>query len=428
MNHGENLAFTITPNTGYSITSVAVDGVSQGTISSYTFNNVSANHTISATFTAHVYTISASAGSGGTISPSGNVTVSYGGSQTFVIIPNSGYAISDVLVDGVSQGVVGIYAFGNVTAHHTISARFSQITYTIQASAETGGTISPSGAVTVGQGAQQTFTITANSGYVVSDVLVDGSSIGAVSAYTFTNVSSSHVISARFVQGYTLGVTTTGTGTGSVTPSPTATSYPPGTKVTLRAEKDISSVFAGFSGDCTTTRTSCTIIMNKNAAVTAAFKLKTFKVKTTVVGNGTVSLTEPVSVEDGKATKNETMKKLVNQSKHENNIDYGDQILYTFVPESGNYIKNVTVDGKIHGPVESLTFTDIKRNHRVKVKFESEEKSKLNKNVQLVRHQIFLRDKDGPDEQQNLNDLSDDVDDDDPIEPSLTKHFTSLTK
>ena len=428
VNHGENLAFTITPNTGYSITSVAVDGVSQGAISSYTFNNVSANHTISATFTAHVYTISASAGSGGTISPSGNVTVSYGGSQTFVIIPNSGYAISDVLVDGVSQGFVGIYAFGNVTAHHTISARFSQITYTIQASAETGGTISPSGAVTVGQGAQQTFTITANSGYVVSDVLVDGSSIGAVSAYTFTNVSSSHVISARFVQGYTLGVTTTGTGTGSVTPSPTATSYPPGTKVTLRAEKDISSVFAGFSGDCTTTRTSCTIIMNKNAAVTAAFKLKTFKVKTTVVGNGTVSLTEPVSVEDGKATKNETMKKLVNQSKHENNIDYGDQILYTFVPESGNYIKNVTVDGKIHGPVESLTFTDIKRNHRVKVKFESEEKSKLNKNVQLVRHQIFLRDNDGPDEQQNLNDLSDDVDDDDPIEPSLTKHFTSLTK
>jgi hypothetical protein len=428
VNHGENLAFTITPNTGYSITSVAVDGVSQGAISSYTLNNISANHTISATFTAHVYTISASAGSGGTISPSGNVTVSYGGSQTFVIIPNSGYAISDVLVDGVSQGFVGIYAFGNVTAHHTISARFSQITYTIQASAETGGTISPSGSVTVAQGSNQIFTITPDSGYTIADVLVNGSSVGAISSYTFTNVSSSHAISASFVQGYTLMVTTTGTGTGSVTPSPTATSYPPGTKVTMRAEKDISSVFEGFSGDCTTTKTSCTIIMNKNAAVTAAFKLKTFKVKTTVVGNGTASLTEPVSVEDGKATKNETMKKLVNQSKQETNIDYGDQILYTFVPEPGNYIKNVTVDGKIHGPVESLTFTDIKRNHMVKVKFESEEKSKLNKNVRLVRHQIFLRDKDGSDELQNLNDLSDDVDDDDPIEPSLTSHFTSLTK
>ena len=262
---------------------------------SFTFNNVTANHTISATFTANSYTISASAGVGGTISPSGNVTVSHGSNQTFTISPTGGYAIANVMVDGVSQGAVSSYTFSNVTANHSISASFSQITYTINASASAGGTISPSGSVTVAQGANQVFTITPGSGYTIADVLVDGSSVGAVSSYTFTNVSSSHTISASFVEGYTLMVTTTGTGIGEVTPNPAATVYPSGTKVTLRAEKDVSSTFDGFSGDCTSIRTSCTITMNKHAVVTAAFKLKSLKVKTTVIGSGTVSLDEPIS-------------------------------------------------------------------------------------------------------------------------------------
>jgi hypothetical protein len=338
--------------------------------------------------------------------------VSYGGAQTFTILPNTGYAISDVLVDGVSQGTIGIYPFGNVTGNHTISAHFSPINFTIQASAEMGGTITPSGAVIVGQGAQQTFTITPNSGYVVSDVLVDGSSIGAVTTYTFPNINSSHTITARFMQGYTLAITITGTGSGTVNPTPKATAYPPGTKVTLKAIKDDSSTFAGFSGDCTTTRTSCTITMNKNASVAAAFKLKTFKVRTTVVGSGTVTLSEPVSVKDGTTTKTETtQKQQLNQSKHETTIDYGDQVAYTFVPEPGNFVKNVTVDGKAHGPVESLTFADVKRNHAIKVKFESEENARLSKNAPMLKQKVFLRDIDESNEPQSLHGSFNDVDD-----------------
>jgi hypothetical protein len=50
VNHGANQTFTITPNTGYNIKSVVVDGVSQGPIASYTFTNVTSNHSISASF------------------------------------------------------------------------------------------------------------------------------------------------------------------------------------------------------------------------------------------------------------------------------------------------------------------------------------------------------------------------------------------
>lgn len=66
--------------------------------------------------------VTASAGSGGSISPSGSVSVAYGGSQTFTITPNPGYRVRDVLVDGVSVGAVKSYTFSNVQAAHTIEA------------------------------------------------------------------------------------------------------------------------------------------------------------------------------------------------------------------------------------------------------------------------------------------------------------------
>jgi hypothetical protein len=70
------------------------------------------------------YTITATAGAGGIISPSGAVSVSDGGSRTFTITPNEGYQLSDVLVDGVSIGAVGTYTFTNVEQDHTIQANF----------------------------------------------------------------------------------------------------------------------------------------------------------------------------------------------------------------------------------------------------------------------------------------------------------------
>ena len=73
-------------------------------------------------------------------------------------------------------------------------------TFTITASAGTGGSISPSGSVSVAEGSNKVFTITPNSGYHIDDVLVDGVSVGAVSTYTFTDVAANHTISASFAR------------------------------------------------------------------------------------------------------------------------------------------------------------------------------------------------------------------------------------
>ena len=162
-------------------------------------------NTVTATYTQ--YTITATAGANGSITPNGATKVYKGDSQTFIITPNSGYHIEDVLVDGASVGAVSTYTFENVTANHTISATFERnssgggggtTSYTIKASAGDGGSISPSGNVRVDRGDDQTFRITAENGYVIADVLVDGESVGAVSSYTFENVRSSHTIEVIF--------------------------------------------------------------------------------------------------------------------------------------------------------------------------------------------------------------------------------------
>jgi hypothetical protein len=70
--------------------------------------------------------ITATAGSGGTISPSESVVVPYNGNQTFTIVPNQGYLIQDVRVDGVSVGTTGTYTFSNVQAAHAIEAVFQK--------------------------------------------------------------------------------------------------------------------------------------------------------------------------------------------------------------------------------------------------------------------------------------------------------------
>lgn len=129
VNKGDDQTFTITPEKGYEIEDVAVNGVSVGVVDSYTFYNVQAPQTIYASFkpiVPNTFTITAYAGAHGSISPDGVVPVNEGDNKTFTISPDNGYEIEDVMVDGVSVGAKGSHTFENVTANHTISATFDK--------------------------------------------------------------------------------------------------------------------------------------------------------------------------------------------------------------------------------------------------------------------------------------------------------------
>ena len=145
--------------------------------------------------------IEASAGDGGSISPSGLILVDHEGSQTFTMTPKTGYRIKAVTVDGRSAGTGASYTFINVTGPHSIGVEFEEECFhTISASATEGGMISPSGAVIVNCEASQTFNIRPYDCYRLKDVVVDGVSQGAITSYTFDSVRDSHVIHALFIR------------------------------------------------------------------------------------------------------------------------------------------------------------------------------------------------------------------------------------
>lgn len=119
-----NQSFSAKPNEHFHLADMVIDDRSIGLVDNYTFTNVSGIHSIKAVFAIDTFPISASAGIGGGISPSGNVAVDYGSDLTFRITPNSGYHIADVRVNGLSVGVISSYTFTNVQATYSIAATF----------------------------------------------------------------------------------------------------------------------------------------------------------------------------------------------------------------------------------------------------------------------------------------------------------------
>ena len=212
---GATVVFTMTPMSGFALSALTVDGVdrlSQVVNNTYTFENVSADHTIVATFEPAII-INATAGNGGSISPAGEVSVGAHSNATFTVTAGEGYIISSVLVDNeevLNDNTVRTtynYTFTNVTASHTIAASFvAAEPHYITATAGNGGSISPSGRVEVAYNGSQTFEFTPDEGYSLANIVVDnGPATAENNTYTFTNVIADHTINANFaVNSYNL--------------------------------------------------------------------------------------------------------------------------------------------------------------------------------------------------------------------------------
>ena len=344
--YGDSQTFTITPNSGYSIADVVVDGFSVGAVNSYTFNNVTANHTISASFKIITYIINASAGTGGSISPSGEVIVNQETSQTFTIMPGINHPISDVIVDGNSVGIVNSYTFNNVSTGHTISANFKIATHTINASAGTGGIISPAGEVNINDGSSQTFNINPNIGYYILDVIVDESSMGAITEYTFENVTANHTISAIFeINTYTIN---TSTGTGGIISPAGEVNIDYGNSqtfiITPNFDHYISDVIVdGNSVGAVTEYTFENVIANHT--ISAKFKINTYTINANAEINGNISPSGEI---------------IINQGSNQT---------FNITPNIGYHISDVTIDGNSMGAIAEYTFNNVTANHTISAKF-----------------------------------------------------------
>ena len=220
-NCGEAPTYEITANEGYHIVSVEVDGQDQGAIESYTFASLHEDHTIVANFEINTYTLTVNANAGVGIEPvAGDTVVEYGATVTYNFTVDSCYEIADVMLDGESIGAVESYTFDSVDDNHVLMVSTTMKTYTITASTNEGGTITPAGETTVTCNGTQSFSITAAAGYYVDDVLVDGESVGVVNNYVFSGVTEDHTIEVVFAANDSLTYTITATAgeNGTITP------------------------------------------------------------------------------------------------------------------------------------------------------------------------------------------------------------------
>ena len=281
VNPGASLTFTITPDAGYHISDVVVDGASVGPIGTYDFADIGADHTIAASFAADAPTGAPTVVS---LDPAVLADLPAGQAQIFTAVFADLNGATNLkrmrmIVGTAITGVGGVYIYLDENRNKiflrnaantawlsgtlgttgtlenervaidlaqssmvksgttltlavsmtfkstflgqktvwlraeddggldsgwiqkgsvTVTAAPAAPTYTITPSAGPGGQISPATAQTVNPGASLTFTITPDAGYHISDVVVDGASVGPIGTYDFADIGADHTIAASF--------------------------------------------------------------------------------------------------------------------------------------------------------------------------------------------------------------------------------------
>ena len=234
----------------------------------------------------------------GVITPlgtSGIVTIPDGGSKKFTLTPHLHYHIEDAFVDGSSvkeflrwEGKIAYYTLANVMADHEITAAFSIDTPTLTVSkVGTGsGVISGTG-IDCGVDCDNSYdwgtsielTATSDSGSVFKGWFVAGTLVSKNPVRTIT-VTGNKKITAKFSKIYTLTVSKAGAGNGSIKSylvsgincgSECSETYLAGKQITLIAQPDRASKFAGWSGDTAGTSKQITISLDSDKTIVATF-------------------------------------------------------------------------------------------------------------------------------------------------------------
>ncbi len=273
--YGGGSTCTASANPGY--TFAAFSGDCTG--ASCVLSNVTAAQNVTASFTQNTYAITATASplAGGTVTCTPN-PVTYGGASTCTASANPGYTFGAFSADCTGASCV----LSNVTSAKTVTASFTQNTYTVTTAASpvAGGTVSctPN---PVAYGSSSTCTASANPGYTFG--AFSGDCTGA--SCVLSNVTSAKSVTASFTQNsYTITATASPLAGGSVTCTPNPVTH--GSSSTCTASANPGYNFGAFSGDCS--GGSC-VLSNVTSAktVTASFVVNAAPVASAVALTGT---------------------------------------------------------------------------------------------------------------------------------------------
>jgi hypothetical protein len=265
--HGSTVQFTITPDTGYHILSVSgcEGAVVERSLkaaakkkkknkrtqalsgSTYTTGPITGACTVTASFDIDSYTVTADAGPGGSIEPSGGTAVNYGATPAFMVTPNQGYHIKTM--SGTCGGSLNgnTYTTNPVTENCTVHTEFEINEYTISTLGGQGGGIAPASAK-VNHGETVQLTITHDTGYHIVSVTGCGGTLNG-NAYTTGQITENCTISASFAANtYAVTIVKSGNGNGAIIAQGLACEgnacsgeYAYGTKIMFKVQPD-----AGF--------------------------------------------------------------------------------------------------------------------------------------------------------------------------------------
>ena len=337
VNEGTSETITFTPDDGYRIKSLKVDGNGVTASTSYTVT-VNANTTVEVEFEAILpttYTLSISASGNGSASYGGesirgttkNYTVNEGTSATITFTPDDGYRIKSLKVDGSAVTASTSYTV-TVNANTTIEVEFEAIpvtpsNYSLSITASGNGSISYDGETirgttktyTVTEGTSVTITITPDDGYQIKSLKVNGSTVSATNSYS----------------------------------------------VTINSDTTIEVEFEEIHDD--------PVIPDTPTSYTLSIKVN---------GNGFV-------VYNGETIRDAIQSYSVNE---------GDNVSLTFTPDSGNQVGSVIINGTSVVASGSYTISNIKEDISVEVSFEETSESSVitinGVNYQIVSHDEHL--------------------------------------
>ena len=362
---GGSVTLTVSPNDGYMVSSVLVNysevELSDGKL---VLSDIDGNKVVSVTFEEIEYTetVTVSVGDNGTVSPSGDVPVAYGDDLTISIVPDEGYRISKVTMDGedVTSSVTGQeLVLREVKSNHDITVAFEKITYTVAVSSGGHGSVDPDGDVLVEYGDSLTVKIAPDTGYVLKSVILDGIDVtSSVSGLVFVlnDVVSDHSVRVEF-EVITYTVTVTAGENGSADPTTSVVEYGKSLKIVFIPEPGYRTSYLTINGgdrivpDDRTNYVIDDIIEDKAVEVFFERDDSAYaSVSVAIVGHGTVN-------GNSDSFKDEVLK--------------GNSYTITSVPSEGYRLSKVLVDN-VEVPTSGGVYVlkDIARDTAVEVVFE----------------------------------------------------------
>lgn len=366
VNHGDDVVYTFTPNVGYHLKQIMIDGTEIELTNNYTFENVTQNHIIYIKFEKDVINVTLTVNGSGNIKAkkvaSGSIlentstevtfSVEYEESLNFEFVGNEGFTVGSILLNGTTLEAQDSLTLNTIIDDVELTVFFVLKTYDLKVVISGSGVTNPGNNIVRNHGDSVSYTFTPSTGYEIEKVVVDGVDKGVITEYTFENITSNHIINITFViqrfevKWFNYNGTLIATSSFNYGTVPTATFENP----TRPAEGNYVYDFVGWNTSADGLGFEITPATENTSYYAQFYKhLVQFAIKVSAGTNGEIS-------PKGNAS-NDVM------------VEYGANQTFTFIPNHGYHVSKVYVDGKTVEVLESYTFEGVTNEHTISVVF-----------------------------------------------------------